>query len=214
MPARVAKNARDAGTISQPRRSHGDPRAVVPAWAVDDAAGHRWAYAYMGSATRPGRDAPPRRHARDHATRRRGGSAGKRGAFVACLIPAPRRRGRRSTERRRSQRAPGQLAQASMGPSMIVDGESSTARSRSSTTRRFNGAVDDRRRRGPSIRRRPRACPCFNGAVDDRRRRGSAVSARPTGARGFNGAVDDRRRRATRWPTVRAVSPVLQWGRR
>src|ERR1700704_221859 len=83
-----------------------------------------------------------------------------------------------------------------MGPSMIVDGDTRGALSRTApTSPRFNGAVDDRRRRlmirlwlstqphasmGPSmivdgdtspLRTPPGSSECFNGAVDDRRRR-------------------------------------------
>src|SRR5688572_16701146 len=84
-----------------------------------------------------------------------------------------------------------------MGPSKIVDGELITSQGKESRGPGFNGAVEDRRRRGcrPCATLRP-ARPSFNGAVEDRRRRGSSTAAGSCSPRRFNGAVEDRRRRA------------------
>ena len=58
-----------------------------------------------------------------------------------------------------------------MGPSMIVDGDGQPLFWDATNSKRFNGAVDDRRRRR-SLRPLKRSrLPRFNGAVDDRRRR-------------------------------------------
>src|ERR1044071_4590732 len=107
-----------------------------------------------------------------------------------------------------------------MGPSMIVDGDLTSACGGVHPNESFNGAVDDRRRRRLRTTPSPRSPASFNGAVDDRRRRrrrrvanhaaGVLASMGPsmivdgdwtrtapprTGRASFNGAVDDRRRR-------------------
>ena len=108
-----------------------------------------------------------------------------------------------------------------MGPSMIVDGDRlCDGEVRRESESRFNGAVDDSRRRRASPTSAAALGRCFNGAVDDRRRRRArpsshgeridcmlqwgrrrsstetkrAAEAAGTGER-FNGAVDDSRRR-------------------
>ena len=127
-----------------------------------------------------------------------------------------------------------------MGPSTNVDGESRGAAARASWSRRFNGAVDERRRRAAII--------CVTAAgraatLQWGRRRTSTESSDAPGLRDaalgasmgpstnvdgetaaptcspylpsrFNGAVDERRRRDRMSSGAPNVARRLQWGRR
>src|ERR1700733_8985097 len=101
-----------------------------------------------------------------------------------------------------------------MGPSMIVDGDVLAPPPAEFPEPRFNGAVDDRRRRPPFPRSRGTLHHASMGPsmIVDGDSSTSARRASPT--TGFNGAVDDRRRR--RDPVVIEYDgqEPLQWGRR
>jgi len=68
---------------------------------------------------------------------------------------------------------------ASMEPSTNVDGDAARRRTLRTRPRRFNGAVDERRRRHRSRAASSSARGCFNGAVDERRRRLQAAAGHP-----------------------------------
>jgi len=105
-------------------------------------------------------------------------------------------------------------APASMGPSTSVDGEVSDQLAIAGRSRRFNGAVDKRRRRGwiHNITR------CWTSTLQWGRRQASTerppCSWSPPASRCFNGAVDKRRRREFASIASRHGSRPLQWGRR
>ena len=99
----------------------------------------------------------------------------RRGSRRTAGLCRPRRfNGAVDDRRRRGHRRPADHRapdRASMGPSMIVDGEAGLRRADRRRAIGFNGAVDDRRRRGRDHLARRARSMCFNGAVDDRRRR-------------------------------------------
>ena len=104
------------------------------------------------------------------------------------------------------------VRRASMEPSTNVDGDGELRRCRTVARCRFNGAVDERRRRrsGSTRRRAARVAsmePSTNVDGDRRDAGGAAARAR------FNGAVDERRRRPARRRDGARVA-LLQWSRR
>src|SRR5262245_40091711 len=102
-----------------------------------------------------------------------GSSEASVGASIAKLQWGRRRT---STESLMAYDRSTMFRDASMGPSTNVDGEDNFGGGQNYGPARFNGAVDERRRR------EARRCPasgwsrCFNGAVDERRRRGPGES--------------------------------------
>jgi len=82
-----------------------------------------------------------------------------------------------------------------MEPSTNVDGDCTSAAPMVARPSRFNGAVDERRRRPTSRSFASRMSRCFNGAVDERRRRHERRRRAVAVVARFNGAVDERRRR-------------------
>ena len=109
---------------------------------------------------------------------------------------------------------PGLGLVASMEPSMNIDGDSSARAAVPRSTRGFNGAVDEHRRRHAfstwDLLVTPASMePSMN--IDGDSPRGVHTLARHAG---FNGAVDEHRRRQCEERTGDVVWTQLQWSRR
>src|SRR5258706_15867879 len=101
-----------------------------------------------------------------------------------------------------------------MGPSTNVDGEPLVPECVGSWSRRFNGAVDERRRRGSRKCGRRQSRPGFNGAVDERRRRGAARGPCPARSDASMGPSTNVDGEVTIYVEPALYERWLQWGRR